>query len=64
MIIFIKSYDTENKEQNDLIEFKNDKSINAENSTLYIKNITVDNIFDRASGNSIINLLEKKELTI
>ena len=60
--LIIKSYDTENNEKNDLIEFKNDNSINAENSTLYIKNITVDNIFDRASGNSIINLLEKKEL--
>jgi hypothetical protein len=60
--LIIKSYDTENKQNNDLIEFKNDNRINAENSTLYIKNITVDNIFDRASGNSIINLLEKKEL--
>ena len=60
--LIIKSNDTTNNEKNDLIEFKNDNSINAENSTLYIKNITVDNIFDRASGNSIINLLEKKEL--
>ena len=60
--LVIKSKDNTTQNKNDLIEFTTNNNIKAKNSSLYIKDVYVDNIFDRVSGNSIINSLQKKEL--